>query len=90
MVRSFAVSPVLRPRIVRLNYAAARLHVNFFQPSLRREGAKVIKRYHAPSTPYQRALAHPKVSAAVKKRLRDQYRSLDPDLHVLIWKELEQ
>src|SRR6202011_1704 len=61
----------------------ARLYVNFFQPSFklkekRREGAKVIKRYHAPSTPYQRALAHPKVTAAVKKRLRDQYRSLDP------------
>ncbi|UWU94271.1 transposase family protein [Bradyrhizobium sp. CB1015] len=41
-------------------------------------GAKVIKRYHLPSTPYERALAHPKVTAAVKKRLRDQYRSLDP------------
>jgi hypothetical protein len=64
-------------------YAAARLYVNFFQPSFklkekRREGAKVIKRYHPPSTPYERALAHPKVTAAVKKRLRDQYRSLDP------------
>jgi hypothetical protein len=64
-------------------YAAARLYVNFFQPSFklkekRREGAKVIKRYHAPLTPYQRALAHPRVTAAVKKRLRDQYRSLDP------------
>jgi len=64
-------------------YAAARLYVNFFQPSFklkdkRREGAKVIKRYHVPSTPYQRALTHPKVTAAVKKRLRDQYRSLDP------------
>ncbi len=64
-------------------YAAARLYVNFFQPSFklkekRREGAKVIKRYHAPLTPYQRALAHPKVTAAVKRRLRDQYRSLDP------------
>jgi hypothetical protein len=45
-------------------YAAARLHVNFFQPSFklrekRREGAKVIKRYHPPATPYERALAHP-------------------------------
>lgn len=64
-------------------YAAARLYVKFFQPSFklkekRREGAKVIKRYHLPSTPYERALAHPKVTAAVKKRLRDQYRSLDP------------
>jgi hypothetical protein len=59
----------------------ARLYVNFFQPSVklkekRREGAKVIKRYHLPSTPYERALAHGEVIADVKKRLRDQYRSL--------------
>lgn len=64
-------------------YAASRMHVNFFQPSFklkdkRREGAKVIKRYHAPATPYARALAHPKVSQAVKRRLRDLYRTLDP------------
>ena len=70
-------------RVMGRLYAAARLYVNFFQPSFklkekRREGAKVIKRYHPPSTPYQRALAHPKVTAVVKKRLRDQYRSLDP------------
>lgn len=64
-------------------YAAARLYVNFFQPSFklkekRREGAKVIKRYHDPMTPYQRALAHPKMHKAVKRRLRAQYRTLDP------------
>jgi hypothetical protein len=64
-------------------YAAARLYVNFFQPSFklkekRREGAKVIKRYHPPSTPCERALAHPKTPAAIKKRLREQYRTLDP------------
>lgn len=64
-------------------YAAARLHVNFFQPSFklkdkRRDGAKVIKRYHQPATPYARALAHPKLSAAIKRRLRDTYRTLDP------------
>jgi hypothetical protein len=57
--------------------------VNFFQPSFklkekRREGAKVIKRYHDPSTPYERALAHPMVAEAVKERLRAQYRMLDP------------
>ncbi|MGA8770187.1 MAG: DDE-type integrase/transposase/recombinase [Rhodomicrobium sp.] len=68
--------------LVRL-YAASRLHTNFFQPSFklkdkRREGAKVIKRYHAPATPYARALAHPKLSKAVKKRLRELYRTLDP------------
>jgi len=70
-------------RVMGRLYAAARLYVNFFQPSFklkekRREGAKVIKRYHPPLTPYQRALAHPKVPAPVKRRLRDQYRSLDP------------
>src|ERR1700716_3369580 len=70
-------------RVMARLYAAARLYVNFFQPSFklkekRREGAKVIKRYHPPSTPCERALAHPKVAAAVKTRLRDQYRTLDP------------
>jgi hypothetical protein len=70
-------------RVMSRLYAAARLYVNFFQPSFklkekRREGAKVIKRYHAPSTPYERALRHPKVPAAVKQRLRDQYHTLNP------------
>jgi hypothetical protein len=64
-------------------YAAARLYVNFFQPSFklkekRREGAKVIKRYHDPMTPYARALAHPKLDKAVKRHLRAHYRTLDP------------
>lgn len=64
-------------------YAAARLYVNFFQPSFklkekRREGAKVIKRYHAPATPHERALMHPKLSKAIKRRLRETYRNLDP------------
>ncbi len=68
--------------LVRL-YAASRLHTNFFQPSFklkekRREGAKVIKRYHVPATPYARALAHPKLGKAVKTRLRELYRTLDP------------
>jgi hypothetical protein len=70
-------------RVMARLYAAARLYVNFFQPSFklkekRREGAKVIKRYHSPSTPCDRALAHPKVAETVKKRLREQYRTLDP------------
>jgi hypothetical protein len=70
-------------RVMARLYAAARLYVNFFQPSFklkekRREGAKVIKSYHPPSTPCERALAHPKAAAAVKKRLREQYRMLDP------------
>src|SRR3981081_400212 len=60
-------------RVMARLYAAARLYVNFFQPSFklkekRREGAKVIKRYHPPSTPCERALAHPKAATAVKRR----------------------
>jgi hypothetical protein len=70
-------------RVLERLYAASRLHTNFFQPSFklkdkRREGAKVIKRYHVPAAPYERALAHPKVSKAVKRRLRELYRTLDP------------
>ncbi|MFD2031397.1 hypothetical protein ACFSKM_15925 [Ancylobacter dichloromethanicus] len=38
----------------------------------------MIKRYHVPATPYERALAHPKLSRAVKRRLREIYRTLDP------------
>src|SRR6202521_3055205 len=70
-------------RVLERLYAASRLHTNFFQPSFklkdkRREGAKVIKRYHVPATPYARALAHPKLSKGVKRRLRELYRTLDP------------
>jgi Integrase core domain len=70
-------------RVMARLYAAARLYVNFFQPSFklkekRREGAKLIKRYDDPSTPYERALVHPMVAEAVKERLRAQYRTLDP------------
>src|SRR5947208_10736722 len=64
-------------------FAAARLHVNFFQPSFklkekRREGAKIIKCYHAPATPCERALAHPALAEAVKCKLRGLFRRLDP------------
>jgi hypothetical protein len=70
-------------RLMARLFAAARLHVNFFQPSFklkekRRLGAKVIKRYHVPATPYARALAHPSVDGLVKDRLREIYRMLDP------------
>jgi hypothetical protein len=70
-------------RVLERLYAASRLHTNFFQPSFklkdkRREGAKVIKRYHVPATPYERALAHPRLSKVVKRRLRELYRTLDP------------
>src|SRR5260370_17225431 len=70
-------------RVMGRLYAAARLYVNFFQPSFNlkenhRERSKVINRYRARSTPCERALAHPNVAAAVKKRLPEQHRTLDP------------
>ena len=66
-------------------YAAARLHGNLFQPSFklrekRREGARVIKRSHAPAPPVMRALAHTGVSGADKARLRDMLADADPVL----------
>ncbi len=68
-------------------YAAARLFVNFFQPSFKlaeksREGAKVHKRYHAPATPYQRLLNDERTPEEVKVRLRETYVQLDP-VHLL-------
>lgn len=43
-----------------------------------REGAKVTKRYDRARTPYERALTHPKVSAADKTRLRRQMARVSP------------
>ena len=64
-------------------YQALRLYVNFFQPvqkliSKERVGARVKKRYDIAKTPYQRVLDSEQVSAASKRRLREQYASLNP------------
>jgi len=64
-------------------FRAARLYVNYFQPSFklkekRRDGARVSKRYHAPATPYERLLANERVEEPVKERLRAEFARLDP------------
>ena len=64
-------------------YAALRLYVNFFQPSFklaekRRDGARVIKRHHAPATPCQRLLDDPRTTGAVRDRLTTVFAELDP------------
>src|SRR3954447_21449758 len=64
-------------------FRAARLYVNYFQPSFklkekRRDGARVSKRYHAPATPYERLLASEHVEEPVKERLRAEFARLDP------------
>lgn len=64
-------------------YAAARLFVNFFQPSFKlkekiRTGARVVKHYHDPQTPCARLLSSDTISEAVKARLRQVAETLDP------------
>jgi len=64
-------------------YTAARLFVNFFQPSFKllsktREGAKVIKKYHPPATPCERLLARKDVPDECKEQLRQKLAALDP------------
>jgi hypothetical protein len=64
-------------------YAAARLHVNLFQPSFKlrektRVGAKVTKRWHAPATPADRALASGRLDAASALRIADLRTRADP------------
>jgi len=66
-------------------YTSARLHGNLFQPSFklrekRREGARVIKRYHAPEPPVMRALTHAAMSDTNKSRLRAMLAGADPVL----------
>ncbi len=62
---------------------AARLYVNFFQPSFKlrekkRIGARVVKSYFTPATPCDRLLGDPRVAESVKARLREQRTALDP------------
>jgi len=64
-------------------YRSLRLFVNFFQPSFKlaeksRDGAKVRKRYHAPATPYQRLVADPRTSDAIKNQVTTTFATLDP------------
>lgn len=64
-------------------YEVSRLYINFFQPSFKlksktRHGAKVTKRYEAPLTPLERVLRSASVQETTKRRLRAQFRALDP------------
>lgn len=60
-----------------------RLLLNFFLPSMKlkeksRQGSKIIKKHDQPQTPLQRVLDSPHVDEAVKQRLREQFRVLNP------------
>ncbi len=64
-------------------YIQLRLLVNFVFPSAKlvsksRSGARVIRRYDRPLTPFARVCAHPAVSDEVKEQLMAIHKSLDP------------
>jgi hypothetical protein len=64
-------------------YQAARLYVNYFQPSFKlrhkeRQGAKVKRTYDPPATPCERLLRYPAVGDEIKAKLRSQRAQLDP------------
>jgi len=70
-------------RVLNELYEVARDFVNFFLPSMKlvekvRDGARVTKRYDAPTTPYHRVLASPHVPQSVKRRLKRRYATLNP------------
>lgn len=64
-------------------YQAARLYVNYFQPSFKlqkksRDGFKVKRTYELPATPCDRVLKHPAIDDQVKENLRLQRNQIDP------------
>lgn len=64
-------------------YELVNLQTNFFRPTAKlltseRQGAKVLKRYDAPLTPYQRLLQSGCLSAEAAYRLTQQYQQLNP------------
>ena len=68
-------------------YEKLRLYKNFFQPSMKliaktRQGGKIHRKYDEPRTPYQRLMESGQISAAVKKRLKQEYESMNvAELH---------
>ena len=64
-------------------YGYLNLYVNYFQPTMilmekHRIGAKAIRKYDNPKTPYQRVLDSVTVSDEVKKSMRAFYETLNP------------
>ena len=64
-------------------YEFSRFYVNCFQPSFKlkskvRMGARVVKTYHQPLTPYQRVVSSPHVPQSGKQQLQALFPKLDP------------
>ena len=74
--------PELVPLINDLYRTWGRLH-NFFCPNLKllsktRKGAKTVRKYSPPQTPYQRLLVSEHLSQNQKQKLPDQFQKLNP------------
>jgi len=64
-------------------YGLLRLQLNFFRPvrkllSKQRHGAKVLKRYDAAQTPYQRVVAMGELTDVQRQTLEHQFLAIDP------------
>ena len=64
-------------------YVYLRLYLNYFQPQMKlkskkRIGAKIIKKYNRPVTPYQRLLYLKEINGDKKKQLKLIYSQLNP------------
>jgi len=64
-------------------YQAARLYVNYFQPSFKlykktRDGYKIKRTYEPPATPCDRLLKDPAVDDQIKEKLQLQRKQFDP------------
>ena len=74
--------PELVPWINELYRTWGRLH-NFFHPNLKllsktRQGAKTIRKYGPPQTPYQRLIQSEHLSPEQKQKLQSQFQQLNP------------
>lgn len=75
--------PSVVPLMNALYTSAWRLFLNFFCPSVKliekkRIASKTVKRYDKPKTPYRRVLESPNISEEVKRKLKEQYETLNP------------
>lgn len=64
-------------------YSYMSLYVNYFQPTMvliekHRVGAKAIRKYDKPKTPYQRLLECNEITDLTRKRIKTIYKSLNP------------
>jgi len=76
-------SPEVVPLMNELYPSEWRLFLNFYCPSVKllekkRVASKIVKRYDKPKTPYRRILESPDVSEETTRKLKEQYKTLNP------------